>query len=431
MQVLHLTAHLGGGVGKALSGLIIQEKLSGLDVQHRVICLEKPIKRQFVDRIQQYGGEITICPNRYELEKLIKTTDIVQLEWWNHPATIKYLCSLANIPLRLLTWCHVSGLFTPIIPLKLLSHSHKFLFTSPCSFAAQEVKNLTPATKNNLDVVPSSGGFAGLPAVSKQAGESLSVGYLGSLNFAKLHPRYVDFLAAVEIPDFKVRMIGETSNQEVLTKQCENQEKAGMLIFRGYREDIAAELATINVLAYLLNPKHYGTNENALLEAMAMGIVPIVLDNPAECQIVTDLKTGLIVRSPSEFAAAIQWLFDNHDERRRLGRQAAKAVRERFAVEKVAVSLHTHYHNILPTEKRKIDFMDIFGDHPAEWFLSCQENKSVFVEDGGIDIRDQSALNHGMFEKNKGSVFHFSRYFPDDKILKRWAKNLKLSQLPQ
>ena len=36
-----------------------------------------------------------------------------------------------------------------------------------------------------------------------------------------------------------------------------------------------------------------------------MGIVPIVLDNPAERQIVDDGYTGLIVNSPDEFAEAL------------------------------------------------------------------------------------------------------------------------------
>ena len=428
MQVLHLTAHLGGGVGKALSGLISQAKQSSPDVQHLIVCLEKPEKRQFIDRIQDQGNQIILCPQTDILETLVGNADVVQLEWWNHPATIKHLCLLSHIPLRLLTWCHVSGLSTPIIPPKLFLASNIFLFTSSCSFAAREVMNLAPEIKKHLDVVPSSGGFAGLSAVSKQAGESLSVGYLGSLNFAKLHPRYVEYLAAVSIPGFKVRMIGEADNQAILARQCEDRGKAGMLVFRGYQENIAAELAAINVLAYLLNPDHYGTNENALLEAMAMGIVPIVLDNPAECQIVTNLKTGLIVRSPGEFAAAIQWLADNPAERQRIGAQAAQSVREKFAIENIETAFNTHYRNILAVEKRKIAFMDIFGSNPAEWFLSCQQNKDIFAEDGSIRQPCNQPLTYGMFEKNKGSVFQFSRYFPDDKILKQWAKNLKMGQ---
>jgi len=427
MLVLHLTAHLGGGVGKALSGLIIQAKRSSPEVQHLVVCLEKPEKRQFIDRIQDHGNQVILCPQIDAFETLIRNADVVQLEWWNHPATIKHLCLLTGIPLRLLTWCHISGLSTPIIPPQLLAWSHIFLFTSSCSFEAQEVINLTPEVKKRLDVVPSNGGFSELPVLSRQAGKSLAVGYLGSLNFAKLHPHYIEYLAAVKIPGFKVKIIGEAHNQSILEKQCKNRGKPGMLEFRGYRENIASELASINILAYLLNPGHYGTNENALLEAMAMEVVPIVLENPAERQIVTDHQTGLVVRSPTEFAAAIQWLADNPDERQRIGKQAAQSVREKFAIEKIESALNTHYRNLSAMKKRKIGFTNIFGSNPAEWFLSCQQNKDIFVKDDAIHQYIDKPFIHGIFEKNKGSVFHFSRYFPNDKVLKLWAMKLRIT----
>jgi len=428
MKVLHLTAHLGGGVGRALSGLVAQASASKSGVRHLIVCLEEPEKSQFIDLIRSYGNEVIVRPGMDRLEKLIRDSGIVQLEWWNHPATIKYLCSLSLPPIRLITWSHVSGLHNPIIPQRLILASHRFLFTSQCSYESREVKSLPSEFRDRLGVVYSSGGFSGLPEAWAKANESIAVGYIGSLNFAKLHPSYVDYLAAVEIPGFRVRMIGDLTNQDVLNQQCDSLGKTGMLEFRGYSTDVASELATINVLAYLLNPEHYGTTENALLEAMAMGIVPIVLDNPAERQIVDDHNTGLIVRSPVEFAEAIRWLSSNPDERQRLGSQAAKAVRERFSVEKMEASLNSHYRKILSVEKREIAFSEIFGTDPAEWFLSCQRDRSIFAEDGSIHLGSGIPLSYGLLEKTKGTVFHFSEYFPDNLKLKLWAKNLKSLQ---
>ena len=428
MKILHLTAHIGGGVGKALSGLVAQASISGSGVQHRVVCLEEPEKSQFVDLVRGYGCKVIVRPSMNRLEKAIRESEIVQLEWWNHPATMQCLCSLSILPIRLLTWSHVSGLHNPIIPQKLIMASHRFLFTSPCSFEGKEVKTLIPKLKDRLGVVSSSGGFSGLPEPRKEVNESISTGYFGSLNFAKLHPNYIEYLAAVDISGFKVRIIGDLSNQDVLNQQCEAIGKRGMLEFRGYSTDIASELGSINVLAYLLNPEHYGTTENALLEAMAMGIVPIVLDNPAERQIVDDNTTGLIVHSPSEFAEAIHWLSQNPHERQILGKQAAKSVRERFSVEKMEASLNLHYRAILPMEKKKISFSEIFGTDPAEWFLSCQGNRNIFAEDGGINSSGCVSGGYGLFEKSKGTVFHFSAYFPQNDKLKLWAKSLKLLQ---
>ena len=428
MKVLHLTAHLGGGVGKALSGLIARASESDSGVQHLIVCLEGPEKSQFIDRILRYGSHVIVCPTKDRLEKLMGDSDIVQLEWWNHPATIKCLCSLSARPIRLLTWSHVSGLHNPIIPQRLILASHRFLFTSPCSYKSKEVKSLTPELADRLGVVCSSGGFCGLPQTRAQANENIAAGYIGSLGFAKLHPCYVDYIAAAKIPGFTVRMIGDPANRDALNQQCDGLGKTGMLEFRGYSTDVASELAAINVLAYLLNPEHYGTTENALLEAMAMGIMPIVLDNPCEQQIVEDRITGLVVHSPGEFAEATQRLHEDPAERRRLGSQAAKSVRERFSVENMEASLNSHYREVLSMKKREIVFSEIFGTDPAEWFLSCQHDKSIFADDGSIHLNGGDSLDYGLFENTKGTVFHFSEYFPDHLKLKLWANNLKSLQ---
>ena len=428
MDILHLTAHVGGGVGKALSGLVAQASISNSSVRHRFICLEKPEKKQFIDYIRRYMGEVIVRPDINKLERLIRTADILQLEWWNHPATIECLCSLPPIPVRLLSWSHTSGLYNPIIPERLILASHKFLFTSHCSFEADGIRNLACEQKHRLGVVSSSGGFSGLPEVWGKNSDGISVGYLGSLNFAKLHPHYVDYLAAVDIPEFKVRMIGDLINKDILVMQSKSLGKAGIFDFRGYSADIASELSEINVLAYLLNPEHYGTTENALLEAMAMGIVPVVLDNPCERQIIDDYNTGLIVHSPGEFAEAMLWLHQNPEGRQRLGKQAAESVRDRFSVEKMEASLSLHYREVMSMEKKEILFSDIFGCDPAEWFLSCQGDKTIFTDDGKIFLNNEDTLKYGLLEDTKGTVFHFSRYFPDNLKLKQWAKNLTLLQ---
>jgi glycosyltransferase involved in cell wall biosynthesis len=427
MKVLHLTAHLGGGVGKAISGLVAQAGVSHPAVQHFVVCLEKPQKNQFIDLVQKNGGQVVVAPDHVFLEQLLIDADILQLEWWNHPATLQALALLPPLPIRLLTWSHISGLHTPIIPPSLILSSHKFLFTSPCSYQAAALKDLSAKDRDRLGVVSSSGGFADMPALSPAvAHDDLSVGYIGSLNFAKLHPRYVDFLSAVQIPDFQVRMIGDLTNQEVLSSQVALSGKPALLDFRGYTSDVAAELGQINTLAYLLNPLHYGTTENALLEAMALGIVPVVLANPAECQIVQHQVTGLIVNSPAEFAQAIHWLAAHPQERRQMGQQAASEVREKFSAEKMESGLDMAYQQVLALAKRPVDFTAILGTDPSEWFLVSQANKHIFSSEGQISPPPSGMSMYGLFELSKGTVFHFSDYFPENTLLRQWATHLRL-----
>ncbi|MDH5358766.1 MAG: glycosyltransferase, partial [Gammaproteobacteria bacterium] len=280
MNVLHLTPHMGGGVGRALLG-VASNVNNG--IEHSFICLEKPEKKQFLEAIRELGCKVLVAPSRTKIIEQIEASDIVQLEWWRHPATIECLSHLSSISMRLVVWCHVSGLYNEIIPEQLLKSSARFLLTSACSLQSTQIQLLSSEEKERLAIVHSNGGLEAWPMSSAcDEHEPLAVGYIGSLNFAKLHPNYVDFLASVAIDDFKISLIGDLTNQDVLQHQAISLNKPKLLNFVGYVEDVPTALSKINVLAYLQNPTHYGTNENALLEAMAMGIVPVVLNNPAE-----------------------------------------------------------------------------------------------------------------------------------------------------
>lgn len=421
MKILHLTPHLGGGVGRALLGLA-----AGADeIKHSFICLESPEKEQFINAIRELGCDVFITPSRSEIIKLIEESDIVQLEWWRHPATIDCLSQLSNIPMKLVVWCHVSGLYNEIIPEQLLKYSDCFLLTSACSLQTTLMQRLSSEEKQYLAIVHSNGGLGNWPmALAYDENESLAAGYIGSLNFAKLHPDYIDFLASVTIDDFKVSLIGDATNQHALQQQATSLNKPELLNFVGYIEDVPSALSKINVLAYLQNPTHYGTNENALLEAMAMGIVPVVLNNPAECEVVEHGVTGLVVDSIEAFSEAIEWLHQHPQQRTKLGFQAAKAVKERHTKNTMKNLFSKHYRAVMQHQKHTINFNEIFGEKPIDWFLSCQEDKTIFASNGSINYPNNRYLHYSLKEKTKGSALHFHRYFPDDQMLSQWARQL-------
>jgi L-malate glycosyltransferase len=424
MNVLHIMAHLGGGIGKALSGMVSHSPPES-GIRHDFVCLESPEKLQYLEKLEDAGCNVAIAPSTATIAERIEAADIVQLEWWGHPAIPAALCRGPLPPMRLLVWCHISGIHMPVIPGRLITGAHRFIFTSPCSYEASEVARLSPGERERTDVIHSSGGFAGLDAPERDPVAPLTAGYLGSLNFAKLHPRYVDYLTAVDIPGFTVRMIGDVANQKVLEEQCRRAGRPGMLEFAGYTTDVARELAGINVFPYLLNPRHYGTSENALLEAMAMGVVPIVLDNPAERCLVNNRETGLIVKTPGEFGEAVSWLARNPNERGRLSRRASATVRDHFSVNRTIEAFSLQYAAITFEDKRSISFVDIFGRTPAEWFLTNQEHPEIFTVGKSIGTIDEFALP-GLMEKTKGSIFHYRSHFPEDTQLAQWANWLTL-----
>jgi hypothetical protein len=414
IRVLHLTAHLGGGVGRALAALVAAA--AGRTTHHDFVALERPQKREFADRIAALGSAVHVQPSPRRLAELVTDADVVQLEYWNHPATLAALCGLPAVPMRLVVWSHVSGLHSPVVPDALVEAAHRFLFTSPCSPGASD-------RRAKVDVVASCGGFGHLPAAPARppaAGRPLRMGYVGTLSFAKLHPRYAELVAAAA-PDLPVRLVGDDLNRDELLARARAAGRPDLFEFRGYREDVATELEALDVLLYLLNPRHYGTTENALLEAMALGVVPVVLDNPVERGIVRNGETGFVARTGAELAAVVARLAAEPPLLSRLGRAAAADVRARFDPARTEAQLDRHYLEVVALPPRAIPFREIFGDTPAEWFRRTQEDPTAFGADGSVRIPDAEEAHPGVAEPTKGSVHHFSRLFPADPLLARWA----------
>lgn len=423
INILHITAHLGGGVGKVLSRLVEESTRTRDGISHTIATLEAPEKTQFSDHIKAYGGNLLICPPRDELNKLAATADIVQLEWWHHPAVAAWLGSPSQPPMRLLVWSHISGLHTPALAPAFVATPSRFLFTSPCSARTPRLDALDEAARMRTATVFSSGGFEDMPPPpERRADLPLRIGYLGSLNPAKIHPQFLKFVAAIDDAS-QITLIGDFSGNP-LREEARRCGLASRLDFQGYRTDVCDALSGLDILAYLLNPLHYGTTENALLEAMAMGVVPIVLDNPAECCLVENGRTGLVVHSPEEFAQAILYLQNNPARRRTMSSEASRVVRERFSIGETHNQLLVHYQALMTTEKKKYNFSKAFGENPADWFRSCLgEEAHRFRDDGTID--STHPLPQMLREQTKGSVFHFARTFPNDHLLSLWAKALR------
>lgn len=429
IHVLHITAHLGGGVGKVLSRLVEESNKARDGILHTIVALEALEKSQFADHLTAHGGKLIVCPCREELNRLVSSADIVQVEWWHHPIVAAWLCSRPLPEMRLIVWSHVSGLFPPQILPGFVETPHRFLFTSPCSYEHPALKTLSEEVLRRTACVFSSGGFADFPVVpQRSAAAPMRYGYVGTLNFSKLHPDLISFLAAVDLPDFKLSMIGDPTTADELLQQARKAGIPQRVELAGYSTNIRSVLANLDVFIYLLNPLHYGTTENALLEAMAMGVVPIVLDNPAERQLVIHGESGLIVDSPEKFAAALQWLNRNPSERLRLAENAATTTRDRFSQAKTHHDLHDHYQAVAKEAKRRFDFTRIFGKGPADWFRACQDREIWRFPDDNQNLCVPSRGPHYLYEANKSSVFHYARNFPEDIRLGTWAHSMSMQQ---
>lgn len=420
MKVVHITAHLGGGVGRALSSLV---KYSPNEVDRVILCLEPPEKDQFINEILGFGVKVITSPSLQVVRDQVRRADIVQLEWWNHPKLLEYLVRLGDIKARLIVWSHVSGLYSPLIPEYILRKSSRFVFTSICSLEIFRKKKIGFSLENT-SVISSAGDMSLKERSFEGPKDNISVGYIGSLNFSKLHPEFTDYVGSLDKKYWPIEVFGDPVNRGVLENRALDLNKIGLFNFNGYTQDVESSLARMDVLSYLLNPVHYGTTENALLEAMAFGVIPIVLDNPAELSIVEDGVNGVIVRSAEEFKSAISALNLSLDFRERLSRGATNYIKTNHRQGESAKKFLGLYEGMLREDPRSINFTGAFGSTPDLWFTACQES-SIFKPDGRVqlDLIEEHSI-YALYEKSKGSVFHFLRYFPDNKLLNLWASSL-------
>lgn len=420
--VLHIGAHLGGGIGRVLSRIAQHRRSFGSWVEEIFVCFEKPQNRLHADRIIESGARLVVAPSSAELAELTAAADVIQLEWWHHPRLAGWMAEQAELRARLVVWAHVSGLHYPAIPIAFTHLPHAFLLTSSASLHA--LSNDPTPRRNILEVISSTGGFDDFPFPEpKTRNGDLRFGYLGSLNPAKMHPDMASFIAGIDRPGFTVNFYGDPSVNPAMQLIASG---SSQIRLHGHTDQPDQALQGLDVLLYLLNPTHYGTTENALLEAMACGVVPIVLNNTVESSIVQHGETGLIVDSPRSFAEAVAYLSDHPDVQRRLSAACSDAIRKRYSVPKTVHELDQVYEAVMAKPKTQFDFQAVFGTTPADWLLSCAGDYTwCFDPDEEEAWRTDRRLQCFLYERSKSSAFHFQAHFPNDARLSRWAAMLE------
>jgi glycosyltransferase involved in cell wall biosynthesis len=298
MRVLHIAAHLGGGVGKAHGAMA---PYMPPQIDRLFAVLQKPIDPRPIKAIEESGGRVVVCAGwpKNKVRALSDSADIIQFEYWGHPDFANVLDGW-RLPgdLRTVCWCHVSGLSPPRIPDGML-RCDRFVVTSKISLPV-----LPKAISRRARLINSGFGFE-WPRPSHGKGTI----YLGTVDFKKMHPEFfvaIDEYATAKWAPISVwGHIGEDARAAHAAMANPSRVR-----LRGHTLDPHAAMAEGSVFLYPLNPNHYGTAENALIEAMSIGLIPIVLDNPAEKDIVTQGINGLIATDLRDAILATEMLLN-------------------------------------------------------------------------------------------------------------------------
>lgn len=412
IKVLHITPHLGGGVLSAYTGIT---KMTN-EFEHEILLLEEPQKPEQLNKILKNNCKIH-KKNTADVYSLIQEADIVQINWWHHPAMCDFLNKFPQIPVRSCLWIHVSGCTYPFIRKQFIE---KFDFTFFAAKKCYDNPEISSLPKNFLStktqVIYGMGYIDSYLSVQRENVNGFNIGYAGTLAPSKIHPRFIEFCSEIRLRDTKFIVVGDDNNKEYFTKDIEKCDMRNQIEFWGFRRDMHKVYAQFDVFGYPLNPMHFGATENVLLEAMAAGLPVVALGGGVEEDIVEDGKTGILVNNKNEYGHAIRYLHDNKNVRYQMGENARKSVISRFDHEKNRNALYKTYQVLMKNNKRTVDFSDLWGPEPADWFLFAVENEKGMFSEDKIDC-----LPYIFREYSKSSVFHFSRQFPQDSRLNKWA----------
>jgi glycosyltransferase involved in cell wall biosynthesis len=408
IDVVHITAHLGGGVGRILSSLAIH---SMKNINHVIITLENTENKHFEELCFENNIKV-YCVTECNIMNILNNADIIQLDWWHHPLMSEFMVKyLSNIKCRLVIWSHISGVTYPHIPYKLINYADEFIFSTPYSLENKywSKENLKEIYDNTHIVVSS--GLETINYINKKKYDGFNIGYMGFLSYNKTHPEYVKYCEAIcDINSIKFIIVGD----ELYGKELIKDVKDSVILrdkvrLEGYSTDVNKYFKVMDVFAYILNPEHYGTAENVLLEAMAAGVVPVVLNQGCEKYIVEDKVTGLVVNGINEFREAIKFLYDNPSEIKRLSQNASKCIISKYNINNTIKSINEIYNSLIKKQKKNHDAKKILGNTPYEWFKFCY-------------IGNLNNIKGNAFAETKGSAKHYLKYFKYDEKLNNIVK---------
>jgi glycosyltransferase involved in cell wall biosynthesis len=440
MKILHITAHLGGGVGTVVLNYLREISKKANEI-HQIISLDEINKdaRSSLNESGIFFIEKNNCDNN-AFKQAIEWSDIVLVHWWNHPMMTELLINFKFPKCRMLLWAHISGSTAPNnFTKKLFYFPDILIFTTPLSYLNTIYCSLDIEIKSKVRCIWSTAGVERIEQIRLAPHEGFNVGYIGNLDYSKIHPNFIKICESIDVPDIRFTVIGplnETLHGDAIAAGL--QDKITFTDFIPEQEKWR-KLSEFDLFGYPLARHHYGTCDQALQEAMAAGVPPVVLSNPMETYMVKNGVSGLVVPDENSYISAIKSLYYDHKRRKQLSEGARIQAKEKFNLKSMIESWNSLFSESITTSKRSREwthskehplsphevFLESLGNH-AEIFKMTLGGGRLSISDA-CDQLQALGRQPEWSSKNKSTVHQFKKFFPHDKKLQFWS-NIMLGE---
>ncbi len=426
MRVLHVIQCLSrGGAARVLvntAGALVARGAGA----HRAISLEPPAE-PMVALARARGVEVVADgadPRRLRDE--LEVADIVQVHFWNTPELYEFLHSDLP-PMRMALWCATGGDTPPHVLTRAL-----------VEFADVTVA-VAPRTPHHLGIA--------LPCISGPADwerfrgfrprhhDGFRVGYVGTVDFTKMHSRYVEMSARVGVSAVTFVVCGSGDGFGTLAQRARELGVRERFELRGFVEDVASVFAELDLFGYPLCEDNGAGCELVLQEAMYAGIPPVILPF-GPTHLVQHGVTGVVAGDEDEYVRAIEALHADPQTRRRLGRSARAHARAHFSPHFAAIRWAQLYADLLRAPKRTRTWprepepasgarapgarrvVAALGDAAGAFRISLDSDDQAAVVAAERSIAESTPA---MASPGGGGVLHYRRRYVDDAWLRVWS----------
>lgn len=351
IRVLHVIERLNfGGASRSLCA--IGEHVSRWGRFEQTVVSLLPTTDMARELVASAGLPLIEAPEPAELDRRIAEADVLQVHWWNNPRVYELLRGELP-PARLAVFFHVAGDAAPaLVTRELVDHADFCIAGCRYTYDHSAIAELSPPERETkAAVVRATADLSRLADVEPRDHAGFNVGYLGTVDFKKMHPDFVAMSGRVRVPEVRFLVCGNGGDFETLHRQAEALGIRDRFDLRGYQHDIRQVFEIFDVYGYPL-----GVNPGAelnLQEAMYAGIPPVVFARGGIRDLVQDGVTGLVARDAQDYAEAIELLYRDPAERRRLAANARAFARRHLGGERSARDQARVYERMMEKPKRR------------------------------------------------------------------------------